>query len=297
MKYIPFFSLFFAYACLLTLAYAHPGHGGKVQYDQYGHVVRNDSLEMTRAQRGIYKKTVAAVLDFLEQFHPHGESYNTFINKMRNDLIFSYDHPYRTRGFCNAFALCRDDYVGMKLKDMNKVQQAKFLELMQTLLAPYGNQKMKTVFERQSVIFDTEQAYRNNPEKFPAVGGPKGTSLENWKPVDAKGKPVPRDADDYYIAFFGDIGQFVNGNLSPNKGFGIRVEGHHLSLNFTFVNKNGHLAVSTAPSFYGSNPMVVPPAPVSSPDQYKNWKLKVGDTFMLSETQIAKLFIQSLNPE
>lgn len=174
---------------------------------------------------------------------------------------------------------------------MSKSQQDKFFDLMQTLLAPYDNQKMKKVFGRQSVIFDMEQAHRDNPKKFPAIGGLKGSGLEKWKPIDAKGNPIPRDFGDYYIAFFGDLEQFINGNISLNKGFGIRVEGHHLSLNFTFANKNGHFIVSTAPTFYGSNPMVVPKAPLSAPDKYKNWKLKVGDTFMLSETQIAKLLL------
>jgi len=293
MKKILYLPLIFVFA---QSTYAHETHSHS-QYDQNGHVIRHQALQMTPVQQIIYKKTVAAVLDFLEQFHPHGEDYKEFINKIKNELLFSYDHPYRNRGFCNAFALCRDDYVGVKLKNMSKSQQDKFFDLMQILLAPYGNQKMKNVFGRQSVIFDIEQAYRDDPKKFPVIGGPQGSGLEKWKPIDAKGNPIPRDADDYYIAFFGDLEQFINGNLALNKGFGIRVEGHHLSLNFTFVNKNGHLIVSTAPTFYGSNPMVVPQAPFSSPDKYTNWKLKVGDTFMLSETQIAKLFVKSLHPE
>jgi len=266
-------------------------------FDLHGHRLHHQSLPMTKQQEIIYKKTTSAVLAFLNQFRRSGENYRDFLARIKNLLVFSYDHPYRTREFCNAFALCRDDYVGVKLLDMSRPQQDEFYTLMQTVLAPYGYEKMKKVFERQLVIHDIEEAYRNDPKKFPVLGGPKGTPLANWKPVDQFGHPLPRDPGDYYIAFFGELEPFINGNLAQNSGFSIRVEGHHLSLNFTFFNDNGKLAVSTSPTFYGSNPMVVPPAPTSAPNEYKNWKLMVSDAFMLAETQVTKLFISALSPQ
>ena len=55
-----------------------------------------------------------------------------------------------------------------------------------------------------------------------------------------------RDVDAYYVTVFGD----------PRAGadWGWRVEGHHLSLNFTL--RDGHV-VSSFPSFWGANPAVV----------------------------------------
>lgn len=277
-----------------TALYSHtvPGENG-------GHVHHHYSLKMSPEQQEYYKKVTSDTLDFLEQFRDKkkNEKYKEFLSRMKGTLIFSYDHPYRNREFCNAFALCRDDYVGIKLANMNEAQRGEFQELMETLLAPYGYEKMIKVFERQPIIADLEQASRDNPTKYPTVGGPPGSGLETWAPTDKKGNPIPRKSDDYYIAFFGNLENFMNGNLTVNEGFGIRVEGHHLSLNFTFINSNGNLIISSSPTFYGSNPMIVPPAPESTPEKYQHWKLKVDDAFMLSETQIAKLLIKSLTEQ
>lgn len=59
-----------------------------------------------------------------------------------------------------------------------------------------------------------------------------------------------RDPDKYYFTIFGE----------PSSGstWGWRVEGHHLSLNFTV--ENGRVA-STTPSFFGTNPAIVPEGP------------------------------------
>lgn len=279
------------YTFSYPIIYAHD------EYDKEGHHIHHYALQMTKEELKFYKKVTASTLDFINQFRDHNKekSYREFLDRIQNELVFSYSHPYRTREFCNALAMCRDDYVGIKLADMTKTQQHQFRMLMKTLLAPYGYEKMIEVFNRQPLIFEVESAYRHDPKKYPIEGGMKGYNLENWVPME-NGKPLPRGADDYYIAIFGDIEKFINGDLSPGEGFAIRTEGHHLSLNFTFINDHGHLAFSTSPTFYGSNPMVVPPAPKSAPDQYPLWKLKVGNTFMLAETQIAKLFINALSP-
>jgi Protein of unknown function (DUF3500) len=55
-----------------------------------------------------------------------------------------------------------------------------------------------------------------------------------------------RDPELYYVSIFGEPGK--------SGRWGWRVEGHHLSLNFTL--ENGRL-VSTSPSFLGANPAIV----------------------------------------
>src|SRR6202051_2811900 len=54
-----------------------------------------------------------------------------------------------------------------------------------------------------------------------------------------------RDPEKYYFSIFGEP--------SETGTWGYRVEGHHLSLNFTIVN--GHVA--STPSFFGANPAEV----------------------------------------
>jgi hypothetical protein len=59
-----------------------------------------------------------------------------------------------------------------------------------------------------------------------------------------------RDPDRYFVTIFGDP--------SANDDWGWRVEGHHLSLNYTL--RDGEVA-STSPSFLGTNPAIVREGP------------------------------------
>jgi len=61
------------------------------------------------------------------------------------------------------------------------------------------------------------------------------------------GNPEYRDPEKYYTTVFG-----APASESP---WGVRVEGHHLSLNYTAVNGR---VVSVTPAFFGANPAVVP---------------------------------------
>ena len=72
--------------------------------------------------------------------------------------------------------------------------------------------------------------------------------LENYLAV-VENNPYKRDASKYYIAFYG----------TPNKDslWAWSFEGHHISLNFTITAN----AISFAPSFWGSNPGVIPDGP------------------------------------
>ena len=72
--------------------------------------------------------------------------------------------------------------------------------------------------------------------------------LENYLAV-VENNPYKRDASKYYIAFYG----------TPNKDslWAWSFEGHHISLNFTITAN----AISFAPSFWGSNPGIIPDGP------------------------------------
>ena len=59
--------------------------------------------------------------------------------------------------------------------------------------------------------------------------------------------PEFRDIENYYVSIFGTPGN--------KKGWGVRFEGHHLSINLTVVNGD---RVSVTPNFVGANPAEVP---------------------------------------
>jgi hypothetical protein len=98
-------------------------------------------------------------------------------------------------------------------------------------------------------------------------------SLEDVLRVIEHGTGPERDPEKYYVSIFG----------TPSTGgtWGYRVEGHHLSQNYTVVG--GHVA--GAPSFFGANPAEVKEGPRKG--------LRVHGT----EEDLGRAVIQALDPE
>lgn len=67
---------------------------------------------------------------------------------------------------------------------------------------------------------------------------------------ELENQSAQRDPERYYLTFFGQP--------SPTNAWGWRVEGHHLSVNFTVV---GGQEIATSPLFFGSNPAEVRQGP------------------------------------
>jgi len=82
-----------------------------------------------------------------------------------------------------------------------------------------------------------------------------------------------RNAEMYYLTVFGEPG---------SEGWGWRVEGHHLSVNFTIADGQ---VVSGTPNFYATNPAEVPEGP------------RKGLRVLADEEDIARSLVQSLSAE
>jgi hypothetical protein len=98
-------------------------------------------------------------------------------------------------------------------------------------------------------------------------------SLEDVLRILEKGQGPERDPEKYYFSVFGEP--------SPTGTWGYRVEGHHLSQNYTVVN--GHVA--GAPSFFGANPAEVLEGP------------RKGLRTLAGEEDLGREVIQGLDPE
>jgi hypothetical protein len=97
-------------------------------------------------------------------------------------------------------------------------------------------------------------------------------SLETILQELEQGRGPLRDPELYYFSVFGEP--------SSDRTWGWRVEGHHLSLNFTLAE--GQLVAST-PSFFGSNPAEVRQGP------------RKGLRVLAGEEDRARALLQSLN--
>jgi hypothetical protein len=105
---------------------------------------------------------------------------------------------------------------GLPLKEMSPEQQELARRILRTALSQRGYLKATTIIELELVLRE--------------MGG----------------NPVVRDPELYFFSVFGSPG--------PEGPWGLRAEGHHLSLNFTVV---GDSLVATAPAFMGANPAEV----------------------------------------
>lgn len=110
------------------------------------------------------------------------------------------------------------DRKGVPLKDLDERQRKLALDFMKTGLGASGFRKAQTIISLEPVLRELE--------------GPN--------------RRFPRDPELYYFSVFG--------TPSAKAPWGWRVEGHHLSINFTVVK--GEL-ISNTPLFFGANPAEV----------------------------------------
>ena len=107
------------------------------------------------------------------------------------------------------------DRKGLALKEMKPEQRKLAHALLLSGLSDHGYRKVTNIISLELILQDMEGA----------------------------GRRFPRDPELYYFSVFGKPG--------PKETWGWRVEGHHLSVNFTIAK--GEFVAGT-PSFFGSNP-------------------------------------------
>jgi hypothetical protein len=134
---------------------------------------------------------------------------------------------------------------GLLIRSMNQPQRKLAHELLKAGLSQRG-------YLTATQIMDLERAQRAQSDRG-------GAGLE-------------RDPEKYFFSIFG--------TPSTHDTWGWRVEGHHISLNFTIVN--GTL-VAGSPSFFGSNPAEVREGP------------KKGLRILGAEEDAARALLQSLD--
>jgi hypothetical protein len=118
--------------------------------------------------------------------------------------------------------------VGLLMSQMNDAQRTAAHNLMKAGLSQKGYMTASSIMELEAIL----------------------NGIENPPGAKPRANPLARDPLKYFVWIFG--------TPSAKGSWGWKVEGHHVSLNFTVVN--GHM-VSTAPHFFGSNPAEVKEGP------------------------------------
>jgi hypothetical protein len=134
---------------------------------------------------------------------------------------------------------------GLSFKDMDASQQRLAHAFLSSGLSQRGYMKANTIMSLESVLRELEQ-----------------------------GKGPERDPELYFFSIFGEP--------SDERSWGWRIEGHHLSLNFTLAE--GQLVAAT-PAFFGSNPAEIRQGP------------RKGLRVLAGEEDRARTLLNSLNPD
>lgn len=133
---------------------------------------------------------------------------------------------------------------GLQLREMSPYQKRLATALLAAGLSQMGFIKAETIMSLEDVlrIAEKDDGERRNPEK-------------------------------YYFSIFG--------TPSDSKPWGYRVEGHHVSQNYTVIGGK----IADTPSFFGSNPREVRVGP------------RKGLRILAQEEDLARTFMESLNAD
>jgi hypothetical protein len=151
--------------------------------------------------------------------------------EQRGQATFAFDSTEREHwGFVPSEMFPRN---GLILGAMNDAQRKLAHELLKSGLSQRGYMTATAIMDLETLLRGLEEAQR--------AAAPQGRGNANV---------MVRDPVKYFFSVFG--------TPAARGTWGWRVEGHHVSLNFTIVN--GSL-VASAPAFFGSNPAEVKEGP------------------------------------
>jgi hypothetical protein len=176
-------------------------------------------------------------------------------SEQKNTAIISFESDERF----NWHYFPKNDRKGIPLKEMNTSQRDAAMNLLKSALSAEGYQKTKAVIELEAIL----------------------RQMENRGADDDV-----RDPGKYYFSIFGEP--------SEKSIWGWRLEGHHLSLNFSSANNT---LVSGTPGFLGSNPAVVPSGPEQGKQILKEETVKAFELLhALDKNQLQKAVISESVP-
>ena len=140
------------------------------------------------------------------------------------------------------------DRKGLPVKEMNEKQRKTAFELLACGLSQRGYGKATAIIDLETTLGELERSI--------------GTGR------------FDRNSSLYFFSIFGDP--------THKKPWGWRVEGHHVSLNFTIVNRE---LIAPTPSFFGANPAEV------------RYGYKKGLRILSAEEDLARQLLGSLDAE
>ncbi|MGB7343690.1 MAG: DUF3500 domain-containing protein [Pirellulaceae bacterium] len=175
---------------------------------------------------------------------------DSFLSSLDEDQKSKAVVPYDSDQRVDWHFIPKKTRKGLALRDMNSAQRSSALRLLRATLSEAGYDKATKTMLMEAVVRELEGDKRN------------------WE----------RDPQKYFVTLFGQP--------SDKDPWGLSIEGHHMSLNFSY--RDGKVADST-PQFFGANPGEVK-TEVSGP-------LGKGTRVLRDEEQVGFKLINALSEE
>jgi hypothetical protein len=170
-----------------------------------------------------------------------------FLHSLSREQRAKAQFPFDAEERYNWHYIPKDDRKGIPIGDLDEGQKKAAFELLHTALSDDAYTKATSIIQLEPVL----------------------KAIEN-RPADDH----YRDPNKYYFTVFG--------NPSADSVWGWRLEGHHVSLNFSSENNE---VVSGTPGFFGSNPAIV----LSGPEK--------GKQILKDETELGANLLHALTDD
>ena len=159
--------------------------------------------------------------------------------EQRAKAVFTLNNEERTRW--NFIPVDQFPRNGLPLKEMNAAQRRAAHDLLRAGLGQGGYMTATQIMDLENILHELEAPARAKAAAAAQAGGGGGRG----------GGVFTRDPELYFFSIFG--------TPSASGQWGLRVEGHHLSVHFTVDGTK--MSVSSAPAFFGTNPAEVRQGP------------------------------------
>lgn len=252
--------------------------------------------------------------------------------RQRRTMMFPLDGPERTSSrdasrtpaFCAVLAWCVPGW-GLPTGGLSFEQRTAFERLLAVALGSQGYGTITAVRNRQLLIGTLEEAASPTAIRTALATLPADTAAPTIAALldllAAAGVELPKavaDAvsiggmnpgeenwvwpppglaarwtqfEDYAVSVFGDPGR-----PGAEATWSLRFEGHHLSVNLTFLRAGDHWEIHGTPLFIGAYPIVVPPPNgAGGPGDPLAWQQ--GQSLGLGITHAAKAFWRAMREE
>ncbi len=139
----------------------------------------------------------------------------TLMAAVSKDGLAKLHQPMTTEKRVEWHFIPMDTRNGLPLMDMEPAHRSLAMKLLESVLSQAGYDKAKVVMSLENVL----------------------------RILEGPGSHQKRNPEKYYFEIFGEVG--------ADSKWGLSVEGHHLSVNFTML---GNKIIDSTPQFFASNP-------------------------------------------